>query len=89
MAAAPYLEPFRPVAKFLLIKGLIFVLYWQSIVIAIVSALGGIKPIPGRTKAETTVLLNNWLVCLEVLPFSLLAWQGFRPSKVRANERMR
>lgn len=80
-ASAPFLKPFRPALKFFYIKGVIFVLFWQTMLLNVVSAAGHIAPFPGHSETDTVIILANFLVCIESVPFALLAIQGFRPSK--------
>lgn len=54
----------------------------QALLLAVLSALGALTPLPGSTKSQTSAALANWLICIECLPFALAGWKGFRPSAV-------
>ena len=47
MSARQLLRPFRPVMKFVMVKAIIFVTFWQSIVVAILMGNGFIGFEPG------------------------------------------
>ncbi|KAL6779819.1 hypothetical protein ACKKBG_A13855 [Auxenochlorella protothecoides x Auxenochlorella symbiontica] len=59
------LVPFRPLLKFILIKSVIFLSFWQGFFIAICSAAGLVK------SAEEGVNIQNFLLCMEMLPAAI------------------
>ncbi|KFM24701.1 Transmembrane protein 184B [Auxenochlorella protothecoides] len=62
------LVPFRPLLKFILIKSVIFLSFWQAgygFFIAICSAAGLVK------SAEEGVNIQNFLLCMEMLPAAI------------------
>jgi hypothetical protein len=72
-AASDALAPFRPIPKFLCIKGVLFFSYWQSVVIAILVKLGWITDIPviHYTVDHVVSTLQNSLICLEMVGFAI------------------
>jgi len=76
MGTHELLEPFRPLLKFILVKSVIFLTYWQGLIISI---FVGVSIIPS---AEDGNAVQNWLTSVEMLPaaiFMLFAfpWKEF------------
>lgn len=62
---ADLLAPFNPVLKFVLVKAVVFATFWQGLAISIAVAAGGLaSPRAGQN-------LQNFIICLEMLPASL------------------
>lgn len=75
------LEPFRPLLKFILVKSVIFLTYWQGLLISIMVGAGLID------SAEDGNAVQNFMTCIEMLPaaiFMLFAfpWKEFASDSV-------
>lgn len=72
------LKPFRPMPKFLCIKGIIFASYWQGFFLSI---LVKIKLIPddvrGYSPDNLAAAIQDALICFEMPAFAILHWYAF------------
>jgi hypothetical protein len=72
-----YLRPFSPVLKFTLIKGIIFISFWQKIVLQILIASEVVHTPPAYTKRDIMDGWNNFLVIVECLPLAAMNFVAF------------
>ncbi|GBF91303.1 hypothetical protein Rsub_03623 [Raphidocelis subcapitata] len=61
IGAAELLEPFSPLLKFVLVKTVVFLTFWQGIAISVINSTGHLRD-PEDGKA-----LQNFLICVEML----------------------
>jgi hypothetical protein len=72
------LQPFRPMPKFLCIKGIIFASYWQGFFLSILVWLGAIPDdVPGYSADNLAAAIQDALICFEMPFFSLAHWYAF------------
>jgi hypothetical protein len=86
------LAEYKPIAKFLCVKAIIFFSFWQSVAIAIMSHLGIlIRPVAHFNEAELAVLVNNTLICIEMIPIAIAFGYtfGYKSFKLPPEERAR
>lgn len=61
VACRDLLRPFNPVPKFILIKSVVFLTYWQGVMVFLAAKSGFIK------NAEEAAEFQNFIVCVEML----------------------
>lgn len=69
------LKPFNPIGKFLCVKLIIFALYWQGVILAILNAAGLLSEM-GEGQS-TAVAIQNTLLCIELVAFAIGHWVSF------------
>ncbi|XP_041023018.1 transmembrane protein 184C-like [Juglans microcarpa x Juglans regia] len=70
---AKELEPHKPLAKFLCIKGIVFFCFWQGVVLEVLAAMGIIRAHHFWLDVEhIEEAIQNVLICLEMVVFSVL-----------------
>jgi len=72
------LKPFRPMPKFLCIKGIIFASYWQGFFLSILVFLGAIPDdVPGYSPDNLAAAIQDAMICFEMPLFALAHWYAF------------
>ncbi|ORY10042.1 organic solute transporter Ostalpha-domain-containing protein [Clohesyomyces aquaticus] len=72
------LKPFRPMPKFLCIKGIIFASYWQGFFLSILVFLRAIPgDVPGYTPDNLAAAIQDALICFEMPFFAISHWYAF------------
>ncbi|CAN6469571.1 unnamed protein product [Victoria cruziana] len=61
VACRDLLRPFNPVPKFILIKSVVFLTYWQGVMVFLAAKTGFIK------SAEKAADFQNFIICIEML----------------------
>ncbi|XVF41680.1 hypothetical protein PTKIN_Ptkin01aG0299400 [Pterospermum kingtungense] len=61
MACKDLLQPFNPVPKFIIIKSVVFLTYWQGVLVFLAAKSGFIKD------AEEAAQFQNFIICVEML----------------------
>ncbi|WVQ83622.1 hypothetical protein IAT38_005763 [Cryptococcus sp. DSM 104549] len=75
------LKPFRPVPKFLCVKGILFFSFWQSIGISLLVAMKAITKVGPYTDAEhMSLALVDSLICFEMPIFAIAHQYAFQAS---------
>uniref|UniRef100_A0A7S2Z4H8 Uncharacterized protein n=1 Tax=Chloropicon laureae TaxID=464258 RepID=A0A7S2Z4H8_9CHLO len=78
-----YLKPYRPVLKFALVKTIIFVTFWQAILINALYYFDVLQPFQGIDAGASGVFVTNFLLCIECAPLAILFVVGFPPGTVK------
>ena len=72
------LQPFRPMPKFLCIKGIIFASWWQGFLLSIFVWLGAIPSLGGGyTPDNLATAIQDALICFEMPIFAVAHWYAF------------
>ncbi|KAJ0561189.1 putative organic solute transporter subunit alpha/Transmembrane protein [Helianthus annuus] len=61
VACRDLLQPFNPVPKFIIIKSVVFLTYWQGVLVFLAAKSGHIK------NAEEAAEFQNFIICVEML----------------------
>ncbi|EJD40989.1 DUF300-domain-containing protein [Auricularia subglabra TFB-10046 SS5] len=72
------LKPFRPMPKFLCVKGILFFSFWQALAISILVAAGAIRSLGPYTDSEhISLALTDTLICFEMPLFAIAHMYAF------------
>ncbi|KAH0090748.1 DUF300-domain-containing protein, partial [Aureobasidium melanogenum] len=72
------LKPFRPMPKFLCIKGIIFASYWQGFFLSILVWLGAIPDVSSEYSADNVAAaIQDAAICFEMPIFAIAHWYAF------------
>ncbi|PNS16826.1 Transmembrane protein 184 [Sphaceloma murrayae] len=72
------LQPFRPMPKFLCIKGIIFASYWQGFFLSILVWLGAVPDLNKEYTADNlAAAIQDALICFEMPLFAFWHWYAF------------
>lgn len=80
LALGDHLAPFHPVPKFLCIKAVLFLSFWQSVFIAFLVRLNIIHDVGSWTKENVSTGIQNLLICVEMF-LAAIAHQYAFPSE--------
>jgi len=82
LSTKKYLKPYKPIIKFALVKTIIFVTFWQNLVISALFHFGVIQPLEKLDSIESAAFVQNFLICVESVLLALLNVVGFPPGTV-------
>ncbi|KAG4916755.1 hypothetical protein JHK87_054312 [Glycine soja] len=71
VACKDLLQPFNPVPKFIIIKSVVFLTYWQGVLFFLAAKSGFIED------ADEAALLQNFIICVEMLVASVGLFYAF------------
>ena len=72
------LKPLRPLPKFLVIKAVVFVSWWQGIIIMYMASREMLHPVLDYSSEDVAKGLQNLLICAEMLVYGLCFHYVFR-----------
>ncbi|KAF0687153.1 Aste57867_21124 [Aphanomyces stellatus] len=72
LALGAHLKPYNPVPKFLCVKAVLFLSYWQSVVLAFLSRFEIIHQIGTWTTDDVTNGIQNVLICFEMMVIAVV-----------------
>lgn len=64
------LESIKPLAKFLVVKSIVFLTWWQGVAVAFLFSIGAFK---GSLARELKTRIQDYLICIEVSRDYILA----------------
>jgi len=86
-ATADILRPYDPILKFMCVKSVVFLSFWQGVALAILEAAGTIseEKVDGKTLTEGAIAAGyqNFLICCEMLLAAIMLRFAF-PHKIYA-----
>ncbi|XP_065826408.1 transmembrane protein 184B-like [Oscarella lobularis] len=90
-ATKEILRPHKPVLKFLAVKSVVFLSFWQGVALAIAEEVGLIKSavdVTGKTVGQESIAtaIQNFIITIEMFFAAILLWYAF-PHKVYLNRR--
>lgn len=77
LALGEQLKPYNPVPKFLCIKAVLFLSFWQSVVLAFLSRFQIIHEVGSWSVENVTTGINNLLICCEMCFVALAHHRAF------------
>lgn len=77
VALKTHLKPYDPVPKFLAIKAVLFLSFWQGVFLAALAQFGWIDEIGSWTVENVSTGVQNWLICIEMALSALGHWYAF------------
>lgn len=77
LAVQDILAPFYPRLKFVAVKAIIFLSYWQSLFITFLEHLGVIEVDEKLGSGTVSAAWQNFLICIEMFLAAILLWFAF------------
>ncbi|CDJ30442.1 ACR261Cp, related, related [Eimeria mitis] len=94
MAVQRPLSPWRPLPKFLCLKSIVFLCFWQSLALRWLAGLfltgaaeGAAAPAAAAAAAAAAARLQDWLICIEMVPCAIAHLWAFPPWELEAFEK--
>ena len=81
LALGEHLAPYHPIPKFLCIKAVLFLSFWQSVLIAFLAKLNIIHDVGQWTQRNVATGIQNSLICMEMC-LAAIAHQYAFPSDI-------
>lgn len=71
------IREYRPLAKFLCVKAIVFFTFWQGLVISALVSTGLVHLGDGLSEEHTAVALQDSVICIELLVAAIAHWYAF------------
>lgn len=71
IATRDILQPFDPVIKFASVKSVVFLCFWQGVILAILEKCGIIPALPNTNTGTVAAAIQNFIICLEMFAASI------------------
>lgn len=71
------IHEYRPLAKFLCVKAIVFFTFWQGLVISALVSTGLVQIGTGLTHEHIAVALQDSVICIELLVAAIAHWYAF------------
>lgn len=81
LAVHSELDPINPISKFATVKAIVFFTWWQAVFISILGYFGVFS-----SSGDTPALLNNFIICVEMLGFAFAHAYAFPASEFHSPE---
>ena len=72
-----HMQPYSPLAKFLIIKSILFVTFWQRLVLSILFITGVLQVKEGVSREVAATAINHFFLIVECIPLSLTMFFSF------------
>ncbi|KAF5404587.1 Organic solute transporter subunit alpha/Transmembrane protein 184 family-containing protein [Paragonimus heterotremus] len=72
LATRDILQPFDPVIKFAAVKSVVFLCFWQGVILAILEKCNVIPALPNTDAGTVAAGIQNFLICIEMLAASIV-----------------
>lgn len=80
------LAPFNPVMKFLVVKAVVFLSFWQEVGLAILSKIGGLPSMGEFNSHQVAIFIQDFLICIEMFLAALVHQKTFGYSTYQDRE---
>ncbi|TPP65986.1 Organic solute transporter subunit alpha/Transmembrane protein 184 family-containing protein, partial [Fasciola gigantica] len=84
LATRDILRPFDPVIKFATVKSVVFLCFWQGVILAVLEKLEVLPALPNTNAGTVAAGIQNFLICVEMLAASV-AFRFAFPSQLYCN----
>ncbi|KER23169.1 hypothetical protein T265_08900 [Opisthorchis viverrini] len=72
LATRDILQPFDPVIKFAAVKSVVFLCFWQGVILAILEKFEVIPALPNTNAGTVAAGIQNFLICIEMFAASVV-----------------
>ena len=90
MCCKEELQGLKPIPKFLCVKAVVFLTFWQSVLLAILASFDVLHGTEHYTKEEVVAALQDFIVCIEMLVAAFahhyaFSWKQFHDPVLHAS----